>query len=518
MKADIEKLIKTSKPDTKIDKRFALKLRAQLLGNTSFQSSELGILDQIINSFKYMTNMYKYAGAVAVVVLAVAAGVYATQKQGNIKLAFAPEITGVGASAFGSLVSQDGKGSVLQGAPVAEDSSNSADQSSAMELSRVTSSIAPVAGYGGGGGVSTGMVGEKMIWPGPAPIAYKYTGDEFTLENSTVNVMRRVKGYQASQNLANMIGSMNLGIINLKAFSQTQVQNINLVEDKDFGYYININLYDGTISLNENWERWDNLNTKCGSDQRCYDDNRLKLSDVPSDDELIRISNDFLQERGIGTDTYGTAEVINDWRMWLDQQPAEYQYITETITVRYPLIINNEVVYDQSGTPYGLSVSVNVRYKRVSSIWGLSSQQYEASEYEAITDVDKIIAYAEAGGMTGPVYYEVDGATNAAYENIELGTPEYVLIQLYNYQDNKSNELLVPALRFPIVNQPKDNSYYWRTSVVVPLAKELMNDYALPEPRPMPVDDPVLMQGAESSVPEEVPLPPEGADMVEVEK
>ncbi|PJC40571.1 MAG: hypothetical protein CO042_03080, partial [Parcubacteria group bacterium CG_4_9_14_0_2_um_filter_41_8] len=83
---------------------------------------------------------------------------------------------------------------------------------------------------------------------------------------------------------------------------------------------------------------------------------------------------------------------------------------------------------------------------------------------------------------------------------------------------NKSNELLVPALRFPIVNQPKDNSYYWRTSVVVPLAKELMNDYALPEPRPMPVDDPVLMQGAESSVPEEVPLPPEGADMVEVEK
>ncbi|PIR56802.1 MAG: hypothetical protein COU72_04315, partial [Parcubacteria group bacterium CG10_big_fil_rev_8_21_14_0_10_41_35] len=87
------------------------------------------------------------------------------------------------------------------------------------------------------------------------------------------------------------------------------------------------------------------------------------------------------------------------------------------------------------------------------------------------------------------------------YENIELGTPEYVLIQLYNYQDNKSNELLVPALRFPIVKNLENDQYYWRTSVVVPLAKELMNDYSLPEPRPMPVDDPVLMQGTESSVP-----------------
>ncbi|MBU2576055.1 hypothetical protein KKF64_03145 [Patescibacteria group bacterium] len=442
-----------------------------------------------------MTNVYKYAGAVAVVILVVA-GIYTTQQGGDVKRAYAPEINKVGAGAFGSLSAQDDKGETFEG-----------EQGSAVGVGAPT--LIPEAAVRGGGG---GIAVKSMIMPSPySDYKYVYAGEEFTLDQDTVTVLRRVKGAAAGQAIANQVTNLNLGILNLSSFEQTKMQNVSFLEDKEFGYRVDINFTDNSISIYENWEKWDNPSSRCADDSKCYEDSRLKISDVPSDSELISIANNFLSQYGINTDAYGEPEAVDDWRNNYDQAEDKAQtWIPDQIQVRYPLIVEGEIVHDQSGNPAGLSVNINIRHKRAAGVWGLRANQFESSDYEAVKSVEDIKKVLEAGGM-GYVFEP----SNVA-KIVELGTPEQILMQTYNWSDGQSNELLVPALKFPVINQPEGEKYFWRQNIIIPLAKELF-EQQLPQPRPMLDDDVIIMERADSdSDDEEGTPPPEGADAVKV--
>ena len=83
---------------------------------------------------------------------------------------------------------------------------------------------------------------------------------------------------------------------------------------------------------------------------------------------------------------------------------------------------------------------------------------------------------------------------------MELGTPtlSYVKVWMYDQPSYVGYELLVPSLVFPIVKQP-ENGYLYRTSVIVPLTKEVLDsDQNFSGPIPMPL--PAVMEGVESSV------------------
>jgi len=505
----IERIIE-SRPDTKFDKKFAKELRMQLLSNTSSLIAQDKFFKKIINTFKSMANIYKYAGVVGVVVFLAFVGIYTAGQKGINKLAFAPEISKLGSNAFGSLVSQDGKGTDTAQERLGTDQALAESEASMLgsEMTKsARSSIAvPSAGFGGGGGMA---VGERMIIPSPIEYNYTYSGEDFELSDSSVSVLRRVKGEVGSSGIVQQIKSMNIGIGDLSSFTNTKIQNLSFYEDKDFGYYVDVNFREGMISIYENWEKWSNPLSRC-TDERCYNDNRLTIQDVPSDDELLSIANAFLSDYGINAQLYASPEIIDDWRKVYESTGDESSvWVPDQITIRYPMLVDGEKIYDQGGNIVGLNVNVNVRYKRASGVYNLRVNKFESSEYEAITDVKKIIAYAEQGGMTGPVFYESNGMTNVG-ENVELGTPEKVMVQIYNYSNGLSNELLVPALRFPILNKSDDATFFWRNSVIVPLAKELIRDAVLPEPRPMPVEDVIIMDSAEPV------SPPEGADIIEV--
>jgi len=503
-----------SKPDTKFDKAFARELRAKLLKSELRQTHKDNIWEKIINIIKHMTNMYKYAGAVGMVVLVVAVGAYTWQTK-DAKLAFAPEIIRVSSNAFGSLAAQDGKGTdTAQERAAADEAMNQAET---LEIGAETAKIAapsiaaPMAGRGGGGG---GGSAESRIAPYPYnDFSFKYVGEEFALEDATVSVMRRITGAQSSGSIVSQVKGTNWGLVNLASLSQAQVENISIKEDREFGYYVNINFADGSINISENWMKWPNQYQLCGNDISCIENSRLNLGDIPIDGELTDIADRFLAEYGISTEAFARPEVNKEWRQWYDQAIArgEEGYIPDQVQVIYPLLIGGEAVYDQSGNKTGLNVNVNVRYRRAAGVWNLRSLQYESSDYEAITSVKDVIELVEQGGM-GYYYESKDGS-----KELQIGAPERILMQTYNYEDGQSNELLVPALKFPILNLDGDVNY-WRKNIIVPLAKELF-ERQLPTPRlliePLPVEGVKTMESAETVLPpvNDVIGEPEGASI-----
>ena len=182
-----------------------------------------------------------------------------------------------------------------------------------------------------------------------------------------------------------------------------------------------------------------------------------------------------------------------DWKIYYELSKKQgYDYLPEMINVIYPLKINDEVVLDESGNKTGLTAGVDIRNKRVSGVWELSAQNYQASMYDAVTDSQKIMEIAERGGIYG--YYgpecatppsapdgrEVPQNSTCKIVEIELGTPDIQLVKMWSYKNNESQELLIPSLVFPVLNAPQEMAY--KKAVIVSLIKEILDNQAYPVP------------------------------------
>jgi hypothetical protein len=70
--------------------------------------------------------------------------------------------------------------------------------------------------------------------------------------------------------------------------------------------------------------------------------------------------------------------------------------------------------------------------------------------------------------------YSYSADDNGKSVEIDLGTPRMNFVQMWDYKDNTSQQILVPSLIFPVIKQPDDGSFY-RQSVVVPLIQDILN-------------------------------------------
>jgi hypothetical protein len=84
-----------------------------------------------------------------------------------------------------------------------------------------------------------------------------------------------------------------------------------------------------------------------------------------------------------------------------------------------------------------------------------------------VTDLEEIIKVAERGGCN-----QINFASNED-RKVSLGTPKKVLVQLSRFSNNQNEELLIPALIFPSTDE---QTFYGRTSVIVPLVKEIFEE------------------------------------------
>ncbi|MFA6393365.1 MAG: hypothetical protein WCW25_00615 [Patescibacteria group bacterium] len=466
------------------------------------------------------------AGALALLITASAAGAIYLKKSGNGLAVFGKKQIFLKAS-FAKVSDKAFNLSGIQSGQAGNDA-NAANSSgralaapSASGAVKNESAIRPTQATGMDSGSSSTGLGmydktdiacvegsEGCYNPMPARYKYVYRGEKINLPDSRLPVFKRIKGFGKDVNASDILGNFGVDGINIGKFGAAKADNLSLTEQKEFGYSLNINFTEGNFSINQNWNTWPHPENQC-KDESCYQSLQIKESDMLSDNEAIDIANRFLNEYGISAVGYGPAEVMNDWKRWYAaaDDKANY-YFPDTISVLYPLMLDDKPVYDEGGAKAGINVSINVREKKVSGVWNLNSQNYQSSLYDIETDWDKILETAKNGsgyypypmavkssavsasgtGMDGIAEENADnnqpdnppagGITLEEYEKvrekvkeIELDTPVIGLVRMWIYESNNSDELLSPAVIFPV---KKSDENVWQNYIIVPLVKEII--------------------------------------------
>ena len=189
----------------------------------------------------------------------------------------------------------------------------------------------------------------------------------------------------------------------------------------------------------------------------------------------------------------------------LDTAEKVNYYFPDTLQVLYPFQLNDQPVYESSQR-FGLMVTVDLREMRVSDVYNLQTQQYDSSDYPALTDVPAIIKQAESGGYQSyyPIYFKDSSVKEVT---VSLGTPLRGYIKIWQYRPDKQygDELFVPALFFPVLNAAELENFY-TTQVIVPLIEEFSQDQGGPV-RIMPLSTPAgEPTGPEPTVVEDNPV------------
>ncbi len=474
-----------AKPDASVDEQFIERLRGELRTRAAAATPSFNFMNILTAK-----NARFLVPSLAVLTLAVVGAVTwqnVNQPSRNARsLALAPTMTRMPSGAFGKL------GVVAPGNPISENADVAAIGRDMATAPAFTSGVAqavpapaalpPMAGGGMGFAGDAKLVSPDWI---PTIYSYAYKGDAIENLEAQVDVYRRVKGVPSIRPLA-ALQDVNLGLIDLGKAKDGFVQSFTIAENRDQGYVFNVDPQEGTVNVYQNG-KWISPLMRCAS-QECYEQNRLKESDMLSDEDAIRAADAFLNEYGISKADYGTPVVMNQWRvqyMAADAAMRSSFWFPENVSVIYPTLVNGKIAYDEGGAPAGMSVSVDIRSKRAQGIWNLATRSYQVSSYAAETDAKRLIAVAENTDN----YYGAEMPVNAKKIEMELGTPMLAYVHTWQQTGDTGAEVLVPALVFPIKNAPKD---FWRQNVVVPLAKDLL-DARVGGGTPMPVDRPLMM-------------------------
>lgn len=318
--------------------------------------------------------------------------------------------------------------------------------------------------------VSDGSSESLIMIPSPSlNFKYVYKGDDLLLSDKQGDVFRRIYASGGdAQNLLSLLTGMNLNGLSLSSFNNLQLSHLAVSEDKDQGLSVTFDFNRGMVSIYENWQRWRiKERENCALDQACWDRWSLNINDVPSDDALIALANNFIVKHKIDIGPYGPPIVDNSWRQSYDRGNV---YIPEYISVIYPYMVDDKVVKSQQGYDVGMRVNINILHKKVSGLNNLGLNRYAVSSYDLASDFQRLVEVAENGGWEFNYLYNSENA-----QEIGLGTPEKAYVQIWLYEDSSSSELFIPALLFPILTNDLDN-YYHRNFVVVPLPLDMLTE------------------------------------------
>ncbi|MDP2647967.1 MAG: hypothetical protein Q8P35_01865 [Candidatus Yanofskybacteria bacterium] len=448
-----------NRPDISMDPAFQSELRKHITERiASIQKAQYIQPKKLLFDMKNFN--FKLGTAVIGLILAVPMLYYANERGyfgvSNERLSLNTEISPVGNRAFGAL-NGDGVAVGLGMGSGAGLGGNSSFRSQSG---------------GGGGDITIAPVPEGSIMPSEYFIfKYVYKGEDITLEDTEVSVLRRVKGPGALGQLDSFLGRLDLDSIDLSRFKDLKLNNVNLQEEGQNGFNIYVDLVEGAISLNKYIDYG----------PQYVQPPQLKETDIPADDVIINIARDFLNQYGIDTDAFRTPEIGDDWRIYY-ARASEIErsrfYIPDVMAVIFPLQVNGQRAYEEGGQSAGLFVQVNVRDKTAIGLWNLTPQKYESSAYKAVTDVNKVLAAVERGTFRNwgqPEPFVGPNQPQPQIREVEVGTPSRGYIKMWNYASGGNQELLVPALIFPITKLPTAE-YFYQRNIIIPLAEDLFQN------------------------------------------
>ena len=454
------------KPKAAYDPAFAATLRLQLLEalkhNQTMQSHEknLTISELLMGS----SLRYAFAGiAVIAIAIITTISLHANKTSGPVALNGSNAvITDIGAHAFGTLSAAN---------TTSTTGADTAPQRAAFSSAPMIPATAP-ASAPAGTTASSPQSAAIMRPIGPqnsTTITYNYTGAPITQDEAQLKVLKKTTTPFSVDQATNALEQAGFGQINLSSFGGLSMSNVTLSQNESFGYQIYLDITNGTISIYENYNEWPQGTTS-----------PLTASQIPTDNTVIATAEQFLATHAISTSTYGAPQVTKNNNVAVPMAATAatnmpmIPYYSDVEEVMYPLMVNNEPVYDTNGNSIGLTVEVNIRYDRVANIYGLSTENYQASAYDAITNTSTILSMAEASHSSPILYYYANGTSDApATTNntvtYSLGTPIMGYADIYQSDSNgQSNEFLVPAFIFPVTNA----SGTGQQNIVVPLIKD----------------------------------------------
>lgn len=458
----IDALIKT-KPEAELDEQYRIKLKKELLAKAaeiaSIKNSQSGYA---VNSWlpKYM-GWYSFSLAMFILAFIVPTIIMLTDH--SAKTLFTSKfnfrsmkvsINPIGDRAFGSL-----------------------SGSSSANTKSDTGSRAYGAGSGESAQSSTPTSDLKIIDGIMPPYEYKvyrydYKGKEFVIEDSAMAVLKRNKNASLFNGENKIISGLSSGYMDFGSLGLNKIESANMVGTGEYPMMVYIDQNNGSISLSEYWPVWQKKIYPCQSnDQKCFDAQRIKISEVPNDDVILRLADEFISEHNVNMENYEAGLVENRWREeYLKSANKDNYYIPETISVIYPLKVESKEIFNSSGEREGLRVNINIKLRRVSGLWGLNTKEYDSSNYPIEQDKDRILKLAAKGDL-----YSWEPGPDAKIVNLDLDTPQLIYLVHYNYNDGANEELLVPALSFPIKNIPQEE-YFYKKFVVIPLVKEILDN------------------------------------------
>jgi hypothetical protein len=417
-----------SKPDSTIDENFVSSLRARVLEMSKSLKEEKPML-----GFSFNKLSYAFAGT-AVILLAL------------ISFINLPE------QPMQGLVVDRAKDNAFGEITFSADSSEESAQNSIDSGEKF--------GLGGAGdgddsksAPSALGSGTSMVSPDLVNYEYVYAGEDFDVQDGKVTVYKRTSDYNDS--LSGLLKGIKLDGVDIGKFSNLKVDSIQISEDKDQGYILYAYPKENIVYIGQNWEKWPSY----------YDSRENQQPSVSqlSDPEAIKIADKFLSDYSIDHSAFGSGEVIG----YANIEDA----ITESASVVYPLQIEGNDVYSQSGYKYGLNVVVDFRTGEVSHVSNINAGNFQSSDYDSDLTKEQILSYAEKGGLQGSYFYEQAAKT----VEIRMGTPVYALVQTWKYDGGESSELLVPSLIFPVENI-ENYKYYYGSDVIVPLVGGIMGE------------------------------------------
>ena len=505
----------SARPDAELDEAFRLHLREELLMKASHMHFKKARPRTLLSWMRtHRTFAYATSGTLAATLIVLVSvltlggpATPGTNSRADAILSGAVTITPVAEQAFGPLLlSSAGEmtssmtGGMGGGLGVSDAGGGGMNDTSAKgapsEEGTATLGTAPEAGMGilGVPGVPSeevareSEISEKMIAPyEPTIYTYTYTGDPLAFSEEKVGVLRRSKNANLSGSALNtLLGVLNIDLLDLSSFPGLGLRNFAAV-DKDEKYYITVDLAEEMVSISPGMGSADMAYSRCIG-EHCMP-RPLTMNDVPADGTLISLATRFVSAHGIGTSHYGAPAVDSRWKSWTGYGEGGEVYVPDSISVIYPLVIEGENVYGESGDPIGMSVNVNIRSKEVTGVWDITSHRYERSLYTAETDMGRILKIASQGGYRQyyPYFYdEAEGSLRTKKIDLKIGTPELVYMKFWKYDEAKgtSDELMVPAFAFPVVSEASGGDIPPASRIIVPLAKELL-DQMETEPKPL---------------------------------
>ncbi len=444
-----------SRPKAAFDKRARLQLRQDLLTTQSRLYSSPSFFSSLFSHMPSFSSFKPWAvpiGAIALVGVAVAMSSLRPSSPSfppstPLASSASETITPLSARAFGDLGSisgQLGRGGGNGQAAAATQQSDRAE--------KLIASDAMIAR-------PVDMVQYKYVYRGDLPSW-----------DTDLSVYKRVKGSANLPNLVQPLAETTRGLLNLGRLQNLGLQSFTAMQNQPFGYSVTVDLSEGMINLNQNYQQWPHPEANC-RDEACYQRLRLQPNEVPTDAEAIEITRAFLREHGIATDKYGEPRVTNEWRQAYETAVDKSMvYVPDVVTVAYPIVLADKLAYEEGGSAYGLMVNIGARTRKVDSVWNLTTNRYESSAYEAEMDQARIRGIMEKGGVYGYMNPEAGKTIE-----LELDTPELILQHAWlpGEPGQPMTELLVPALRFAVKQPPAEG--YAPHFIFVPLVKDLLN-------------------------------------------